>query len=439
MFDFLPIIAILFSIILLNISYIKLNGEATTICGVLTSVAVYLCVIPLLVYFSGNKELQETSFRSIKSDEYSYCVAYASIIIFILFLVIGYHRKRHNKLIFDKEKYVHLGKGIGIASFVIGGISFILYAQSFGGIFELLVKAEYLRSFSTDKANVVNGWTYILVIPARLISISPYFIILAKSSFKNISAYNILIILSFVGSILFYLSDAGKTGVLIFGMSFFVPLISYVFKHKWLITIVTACICLQIVSYLDALFVYLASGNFLIETGESDLAYLSQFAYPFENLLNLDNIANQSGFRYGKDFVTGVLNIIPGINFEPSYVPTSFFYGGSKWKITGGVPNDAITFGYLQFGLLGVALVGFILGYVCSRVDESMKLLKNTFANRVIKCTLIVMYFQLFVSADIVTIARNKFGLVLLSALLIVSTKQYEAHRTHRELMPIIQ
>lgn len=421
----IPLLILLIVIICLINHYIKINREATTFSGILFSVAVYLCIIPIVIECFGDYQLKKANFWGLNNDIYHLLLGYLSLIVFLLSFTLAYSYgfKKNNQLRLLPVRIERYSKRVSYITFFVGGISFLIYASLFGGILQLLINAEFLRSFSTDKSVVTSSWEYILVIPAGLINVSPYLFIIYRKYARNKFLNSIFIISSVIGTILFLLSGAGKTGIILFALSFAVPLMSYKFKHKWLLTIFMALIGIELINYLDALFIWLATGDFAPKAGDGILSYLSQFSYPVNNLMNLDDIANVSGYRFGQDFITGILNIIPGVNFEPSYVPTSYFYSGQDWKIKGGVPNDLITFGYLQFGVLGVAFVAYLLGLICARIDSCFRLFNSSFASRLLKYTLVILFFQLFVSGDIITIVRNKFTLIFLSILIIYSTR----------------
>ena len=417
---------IIFIVVLLYIiHYVKINGEATTISGVLFSFGLYFCVVPIVaVLFADDYDLQD-SFRHLYASDGAYMAGYLAMFVFLFTLMLSYRNVSivRKFIQVDNIRLKRNSKFLSAATLLVGGITFYLYAKTFGGFAQLLILAETMRSFAVDKSNIVSGWAYILVIPARLITVSPFLLLLYKS-FVNKQRINVYFILACILSGVFYLANAGKTGILIFGMCFFVPIISYKFKHKWLRTICVAILSLELIQFLDALFIYLGTGEFDIQPTEGTMAYLKQFTYPVNNLLNLNNIASVSGYRFGQDFITGVLNIIPGVNFEPSYTPTSVFYSGPDWKVMGGVPNDIITFGYLQFNYFGVALVAFIVGRICRYVDACMLNLGDSFGTRVFKCSLIILYFSMIVNADVVSIVRNQFPLTILTFCLVNASKK---------------
>lgn len=403
--------------------YIRINGEATTLSGILTSMCIYFCVIPLIVVWFGDSYTLKNSFHSLSNGLENYFVFYLSLFLFLATLKYSYeHTIRNSARIIEISKLRKYTKLFSYLTLLVGGVSFIVYANSFGGFTQLLLYAEAMRSFTTNKADLFSDRSYILVIPARLITVTPVLLILYRKFSKHPIWNGILIVISMVLASIFFLANAGKTGILIFGLCFFVPILSYKFRHKWVITILIAICCIEIINYLDALFVYLGTGEFEIEAGTGTFSYLEQFSYPISNVLNLQGIADLHGFRFGQDYITGVLNLIPGINFEPSYSVTSEYYGGADWKITGGTPNDAITFGYLQLGIFGVVFEALLLGCICGTIDKCMISLANGFADRLLKCTLIIVFFSMFVNADIVAIVRGQFTLTLLTMIVVFSS-----------------
>lgn len=423
-YNTLPLFIILILLIVTILRYIRKNREATTISGILTSMSVYLCVIPLVAVWLGDTYTLDNSFYSLSYGFENYFVCYSAISLFLLTLTVSYNYTiRNSKRLIIVSRLKTYTKYFAYFTLIVGGVSFVIYAYSFGGFAQLLLYAEAMRSFATDKADLFSDKSFILVVPSRLITVTPILLILYRRFSRHSNWNSILIIGSTVLASIFFLSNAGKTGILIFSLCFFVPILSYKCKHKWIVTIFLAICSIEIINYLDALFVYLATGQFEIEASTGTFSYLKQFSYPISNLLNLQGISTLHGFRYGQDYLTGVLNIVPGINFEPAYAVTSEYYGGADWKITGGTPNDAITFGFLQLGFLGVGFEAFLLGRICGIIDKSMLLLDDSFSNRLLKCTLIIVFFSMFVNADIVAIVRGQPTLTILVIIVILSSR----------------
>lgn len=414
--------------------FVNINGEATTISGVLASVCMYMCIIPLIIALSNDTNMLETSFRHLRKDWEAYIMGYFNVLLFVIFLALSYEfgRKKRNNYVISQRKFAKWLRILSIITLIVGGGSFVIYAVSFGGFSKLFEYAEIMRSFSTDKSTLFSSRIFILVVPSRLITVTPFLLLIYRQFAKNKKLNLIFIISSTILASLFYLSDAGKTGILVFLLCVFVTLISHNFKHKWLVTICIAAFSLEIVNYLDALFVYLNTNELNVKVGKGALSYLEQFSFPSRNLLNLDGIASFKGYRYGSDYITGPLNIIPGFNFDPSYVITSEYHSGTSWHIKGGTPNDAITFGYIQGGFLGVIFEAIILGLICSYIDSCTRSLKDTFSNKLLKYSLVILYFMMFIDADTTSIIRGQFSLIILSSLVYLSSKRSNHRRLNK-------
>ncbi len=405
------------------------NGSALVISGALFGVLLYYCVVPIIGLYCHIFERMKLvdylgSLTKATSYDYFRLVTCISVFLIVTLSVYSHVSKKYKRSYIDEVKFKNNVRFWTWFTFIVGGLCFLLYAYSIGGFVQLLLYAETLRSHATDKTQLFSGRSFILVIPSKLITVSPYLILLYIKCVKKSRFLYLLFAVSLLLTTLFYLADAGKAGLLVFGLSFLVPLLSYKFKHKWLVTIFLGVTFVGVANYLDALFLYMATGNFDIEASGTILDTLYPFSYPLSNVLNLDGIINVSGIRYCQDFITGVLNIIPGINFQESIVPTSIFYGGYDWKAGGGVPNDVLTFGYLELGILGVAIVGTILGYITAIIDRGLLTLGDSFAERIVKCTLIICIFLLMSSADVVGIVRGQFLLTILSVLIITSQRK---------------
>lgn len=415
------------------VSVNRRNGSVSVLSGALFAFAVYYCIVPIIALFAagGTNKLDGYLESLVNASGVDYARMFFCFFLFLVSLIIFYshfYRKNANRIIVLKkfQKSIRFWTWF---TFVVGGLSFIIYAYSFGGFIKLIAYAEMMRSFAVDKANLFTGRSYILVVPSRLITVASILFFLYIKFIKKNSFSIACLIFSLVLSFIFYLSNAGKTGVLTFGICFIVPLLSYKFKHEWLLTIALGILGIGIINYIDALFVYLATDEFVLEAGNGVLPTLKQFSYPISNVLNLEGIIGVSGFRYGQDFITGILNLIPGVNFSTSTEVTSFFYGGDDWHTSGGTPNDIITYGYLEFGYIGVIFMGCLLGGICAVIDKCLLSLNDSFAEKTLKCSLIVLFFLVMISTDTVSIVREQFLLTILSICVISSSRKMKVPR----------
>lgn len=111
---------------------------------------------------------------------------------------------------------------------------------------------------------------------------------------------------------------------------------------------------------LDDLFFQLSYGTAERTEGNTVISILTEFAFPYVNLLNVHKMNIEYGLRWGLDFVTWIVNIIPtrilGIfgftKITAGYTFVTKYYSGAN--AMGGTPTDLLTFGIRQFGTLGV-------------------------------------------------------------------------------------
>lgn len=404
----------------------KYNG-VLVLSGSLFAFLGYYCIVPIIALLASdrNNKLEGYLETLSKASGDDYLRMFFCFFLFLtaLFMSYSYFSKMNNNRVVVTGKFKKSIKFWAWFTFIVGGLSFIIYAYSFGGFVRLIAYAELMRSFATDKADLFTGRTYILVVPSRLITVAAILFLLYLKYVKKDFLSKVCLIVSLVLSVLFYLSNAGKTGVLTFGLCFLIPLLSYRFRHEWILTICVSVLGIGIIGYLDALFLYFDTNEFVVEQGGGILSSIAQFSYPISNVLSLDGITGLSGFRYGQDFLTGILNIIPGVNFSTSTEVTSMYYGGADWHTTGGTPNDMITYGFLELGYFGVVFVGLLLGCISAIVDRCLMSLNDSFAERILKCSLVLLFFLVMVNADTISIVREQFLLTILSYSVISSSK----------------
>lgn len=407
----------------------KKNKMVGTYAGIMFSVILYYLIVPVLVnnissVDKGNKYIASI----IEGDFYQYISAIFSILLFVIFFTFTY--KRYNKsnalvkYVFSEAKFDYIGKIVLWISFLVGLVSFTIYIQGFGGVNAMLSYSEYLRSFATSGSNIIPYYAAIMVIPARLITVVPILSLpFLKKGKRHRYIYITIFVISFFYSVIFLISDAGRTAILLFILMLGVPLIRKITKHAWKIAIIGGVCSLPILSVLDSFFLFISGIQWTYKSVHL-ASYLSQFSYPFANILNMQKIVDMSGFRWCKDFIIGFLNCIPGLNFAASHEATSRFYGGSHWQISGGTPNDIITFGYMELSFLGIILVAVLLGIVTGKIDRMLRQFQSNYAYQVVATSVIVNMFSYVVNADIIGLLRSKFQLTLICICILYSCRK---------------
>lgn len=409
---------------------LKVNNDKNvgTFGGFVFGCLVYYSVIPILTkmnfnnltskypnlqYFIGNKNFENDVF-----------LIFLLLIGMVLF-VITYKYANNNKIInsgkydYSFSEMIRENKFIpilGVITFVVGGISLIIFFVSFGGISRALSLAETNRSFSSSLSDYVNYKASLLIIPAKLITVTPYiYYLLMCYRKKKIDKF--IFITSFLLSILFYLFSAGRAPLLSFLLCFLYVFIKKFWKRAWALIIISGLFSLPLLDLLDKLFVYFRT-KYWQSTEVNYVQYINQFIHPYRNVLNINDMINDFGYRKGSDFLTTFLNLIPGINYPASYENTSFFLSGTKWRVIGGVPNDVITFGYIEFGVFGVVLLFGVLGMLFGKLDLGLKLIPEGNVRNFLSSALVLNAFFLVANADFEPLVRSNFILIMLTLLL---------------------
>lgn len=395
------------------------NGRVTTHSAVMFSCILYYGIVPIFVYLLDATMITSKRLSRIATaTDWQFFLAQAAVLLFTVGFHVAYkrfnNRKKQAIYRFDRKRMAFALKLVMWSTLLIGGISFLLYIRAFGSVSRLLYYADYLRSFSVSGTQVVSYLASILVTPARLITVTPVVLmpLLLTSRGQKRFLYTLLLIFCLPLAVLFNLANAGKIPVIMLLLCFAIPFAQRFFKHPWALMLLCACCAFPLLGVLDSLFNYFQTG--IWEDVATDMmSYVPAFAYAYSNILNMENIVGQFGLRWGVDFITGVLNIVPGLHFQPSYEVTAEFYSGPQWRMSGGVPNDVITFGFLQFGILGVVLMAVLVGILCGLLDRMLRQLQNSRVYAVLATSLIVNMFSFVVDADIASVVVNQVQLTL--------------------------
>ena len=407
----------------------KRNDGATASSGVLFAIILYFDIIPLTIYF-GLSDNQSFAISQIYNASLSKLLwGEANIFAFttMFYLCERYRvvlrRKDYRYEINDNNKAIEV---LSLIALIVGGISFLLYINTFGGFSNLLRNSARIRSFSIDSSNLVSASARRLIVPARMIIAAPVLLLtkIIESEQKQNLFYKILFLISIVLSLMFLLFNAGKTAIIIFLIPLVLPIVSRISKHPWSLLIGIGVASLPLLGFLDSLFFYIGYGRWLPVTTNAQ-SYIAGFAYPFCNVLNLTEIAKISGYRFFSTFLTSILSVLPGVNFTPEYDYTSTFYHGSNWRSMSGVPIDIITLGYIQLDILGVAVMGFVIGIITNRINERIKRIDYEIYQPLIYAVIANM-FSYTVNADITSNLKGSYTLLFGLICLLAACKRYK-------------
>lgn len=429
------IIYILLGIIMLYVYKKNKFNKGASYNGIVFSMLLYYFVIPIiLLIFADSFVIYENKCGMWCGDSINKYILnkkiweflYSALCIgvsFVLFCLTYKKIKQGYKIEKNNENSIKLFKIFNYGTLIIGSICLIVFIISIGGITEMLKKAEYYRSFSNSLADDI-GIAAILIIPARLITVTPFLsLYLINNDSENKKKYIISLVFSMILSAFFYLYNAGRAPIILFGLSIFYIILRKYFKHPWTIIICLAIVGLPLLDVADSLFSSVMTGS-KFKVSFNYVKYIYQFIYPFRNVLNMHNINSEFGYRFGIDYVTSFLDLLPKLSFPASYENTSLFINGANWKVLGGIPNDFVTFANLQLGIFGNCLFSIILGYISAIVDLKTSNLNEGYGKNLLSAVMTLYSFSLIISFDFCTFIRGNFILIIISLLIFTSSKK---------------
>lgn len=391
LFLFSCIFLIIFSCIFYSINkkYKKINMVGAY-SGFAFSMGLYYCIIPFLIILLRNKYLENINAWGY-SDIYNLFIMqdekyYVLTFIFILIGWISFNFSYNIKFNIRKQPVNHkLGKielnsrtikvfqNTAYVTFIIGFLSLIIYIVALGGLSQALNLAETLRSFSSDTSLYVSTSLSIFKYPARFVTVSSYILFfLMLNRKKNTDKY--LFILSFILSLIYYLINAGRANLIIYLFVYVYIFLKKRFKKTWLKILVLGIVALPLLDILDQVFVYFETNESIKLSINLDryVYYISEFDHPIKVLMNCTDIADKYSYFYFRNVITDVIGILPKIGFDQTYYNTSEFFLGKDWMNFGGIPNDVLSFGYLNLNVVGIFIVSVFWGKVMRFIDNSI-------------------------------------------------------------------
>ncbi|MCM3756322.1 hypothetical protein M3197_02365 [Sporosarcina aquimarina] len=304
----------------------------------------------------------------------------------------------------------------GISTLAIGIFAELLVANSLGGIFTALAMGDQLRAFGSD-SSILIPQNRLFAIVLMVSSLASTYFLAYASRIKRSFIMMILFLLSICASIFFLLINAGRLGVILFALTFFIDFAFRKSKHPFIYMFVFSIIGFILLGLLDDLFFYLSYGY--IKESSSDFAsFINEFAFPYLNLLNIHHINDSYGLRMGVDYFTWIINIIPTsiLSIFGLAKVTSGYHFITEYYIEnnthGGIPTDILTLGMRQFGFIGIIIISTILAIICKYMDKVVdKLHSNEFYFITLRIALIM--FIIVPYADLDSFVRNRYDMIM--------------------------
>lgn len=410
----------------------KKHNYSPVFNGLAFAFLAYYLIVPILIMINLEQLIaveslkgrynSSTFTRFIKDGtELDFLYGNFNVCLCALFFTISYkHIRIHNFV--NRNYLIILMKRFGLITFVIGMPSLLLFFRAFGGIGVALSYGEILRNMSNSTVAIIGSYALLKVV-GRLVTVaSILFYGLIIYGMKAVG-YKVLFAISFVFSMLFFLYNAGRAPIIEFVLMFaYERMVNrFHFKRPWTMILITGIIGLPILDLLDAIFVYFQTGTFYMGS-PSIYNYITQFSTPFKNTLILNKFSHEYGFRYGTDFITGVLNLLPGVQFNLPFNDLSEYVRGSSWRSLGGVPTDFITFCHMEFCFIGVAFFSFLMGMVAKKIDGQITQISNTKLQPFMGAVLTISFASIVGFTDVSSILMGGFILTIVSFVVILSS-----------------
>ncbi len=254
---------------------------------------------------------------------------------------------------------------------MIGIISFCVVIFELGGVSSMLAIAGSLRGYNVDISGNFSAIGAMCLQMTGFLFGAAICLISCRKKKKNISLW-LAVVLFFL--VLYLLYNQGRSPIVFFSVC---VLYAYLKKKGIKESRIIA------VFFVLAVAVILGSGSLratlrsvssgqvvelsLIDNIESTLSDLS---YPYANTLNAMYFTEKYGFRFFKDYLLWIPEILPsrllsliGIQLPEAQTMTEIVsYEYSKgFTYLGGVPVDFLTSGYFQGGVLGAIVNSMIV------------------------------------------------------------------------------
>lgn len=415
LFFYISVVHLITLLFLIKVMFIINKTDfSPAFSGITFGFLVYYFLVPVIIFAQHidykllYPSLNEFIFNfSFSQFMFTYFIILSFYLLFLLIYIFSKKNKivlkKNNLLtsIYNEDKLYKIINIIAFTTFIVGGISFTIFLIGLGGIGNALQIAELNRSFSRSLSEFMNYRLSLLILPSKLITVSPLLFFMLISKYKGNHKVNIILfIISLFLSSIFFLFNAGRAPLIIFLLCFLYLFLKNIkVRYAWTLLIVLGSFSLPILDLLENIFNYL-NNNIWEEININYLDYIYQFLHPYRNVLNMSEMHSHFGFRYGKDFITAFINFIPGINYSVSYENPSYFFHGELWKILGGIPNDIITFSYMQFGYFGVIFFPVIIGYFIARIDSVFIQIIESKSKYLLSAMISTSFYLLVASAD---------------------------------------
>ena len=365
---------------------------------------------------------------------YEILVYYLCAISFLLAFIFSF--RAINKAGSDANADVKGGKNtsldndrafrVSVALLLIGLFADFLYIRAYGSYKTYLEYSGFLRS---GVVLINNRWSFMIAFRGCVVLSS----FCQFGLLKKRGRYSLFRVPLFAFSVLYSLlilySNKGRLGLVLFLLMF--PFLLIAQKHRRIyIGMKMVLFAFLLLVIFSLLIVY--SGLILSRSQNTDPLYavVGETAFVFGNFKAIISNKDAYSFRFFLDVLAYPVFLLPSSiwrKFFPitvSDICTIITSGSLKGENGnyGESPCDIISFGYLQFGYVGVLVTGIVLGFLVGLLFKRVKGIKSMRLRSTFSIYLVVyLLCQSVLYGDPYNVVHRLFPGVILFALITIS------------------
>lgn len=333
----------------------------------------------------------------------------------------------NNEVDYSDKMIYQIAVTSGILFLIVGIAAELYISNCLGGIFKAIAMGDRLRAFGSDRTNYIpQNRLYILLLMVNSL-VSTYLFAYALRIYKHFSI-KFLLLVSVLASIFYLMFNAGRLGILLFMLTFLIDFAYRKTKHPFIFISLFLVLGVFLLGAVDDLFFYLSYG-YLKESSTGIVSIINEFSFPYLNLLNAFKINEIYGLRWGIDFISWIINVIPteilkvfGLSkITSQYMFITEYYNSSS-GLSSGIPTDLLTLGIRQFGIIGVWVVSILGSVLCKYFD---KVIDKIHSEKFVFMTLRIasIMFIIVAYADLDSFVRSRYDMLMVLLFSIIVSK----------------
>lgn len=390
-------------------------------------------IFPSVYFYSISNPNNEYLIIISTYDEFDLVIYYFCILIFLFTFIKTFRllvNRHFRNFLFGEEKISEVVNYkvdriyvTSILLLVVGIVSDFLYCRAYGGYLAYLEYSALIRSGITNIVN--NRWSFLIVF-RNCVKIASYlfFSQIKKNGKFQYKQFGFFLI-SFVYSLLILYSNKGRISFLIYITVF---VITYLLNRKRI-----KFINIKMIFFVICIFLLFCMGIGKISdvVGRSsrfdgfELLY-NEVAFVFSNFKLLLNELDISNIRLFADIIFYPLYLLPSSLWRKimpntaSDVMTILALGNKKGQggVFGEVPIDAISIGYLQFGIIGVFIFAIFFGIISAQMYILISKKLDNKSREILQVYVIIdLFLRSLIYADSYNIVQRSFPLIIFALL----------------------